>query len=63
MSFLTLIVVVATVATVGSLVFGISSMVRDGTVAHVDSEHWMALRVLLQATAVVALAVGLFAAV
>jgi hypothetical protein len=38
-------------------------MVRDGEVGHVDSEHWMAIRVCLQATTVIVLAVGLFAAI
>jgi hypothetical protein len=63
MSFVTLMVTVAMVATIGALVFGISSMVRDGEVGHLDSEHWMAIRVFLQVTTVVALAVGLYAAV
>jgi hypothetical protein len=63
MSFLTLIVTVAMIATIGALFFGISSMVRDGDVGHVDSEHWMAIRVSLQAATVVVLAVGLYAAI
>lgn len=63
MSFLSLIVTVTMVATIGALVFGISSMVRDGEVGHVDSEHWMAIRVFLQATTVVVLVAGLYAAI
>lgn len=63
MSFLTLIVMVAMVAAIGALVFGISSMMRDGEVGHVDSEHWMAIRVFLQAATVVVLVVGLDAAI
>jgi hypothetical protein len=38
-------------------------MVRDGEVAHLDSEHWMAIRVALQVTTVLVLAVGLYAAI
>jgi hypoxia induced protein len=63
MSFLTLMVTVAMVATIGALAFGVSSMVRGGEVGHLDSEHWMAVRVLLQAVTVVVLAVGLYAAI
>lgn len=63
MSFLTLIVMAAMVATIGALVLGISSMVRDGEVGHVDSEHWMAIRVFLQVATVVVLAAGLYAAI
>ena len=63
MSFVTLMVIVAMVATMGSLIFGVSSMVRDGEVGHLDSEHWMAIRVFLQATTVIVLAVALYAAI
>jgi hypothetical protein len=63
MSFVTLMVIVAMVATIGSLIFGVSSMVRDGEVGHLDSEHWMAIRVVLQVTTVVVLAVALYAAI
>ena len=35
MSFLTLVVTVAMVATIGALVFGITTMVRDGEIGHV----------------------------
>jgi hypothetical protein len=62
MSFVTLMVMVAMAATIGALVFGVSSMVRDNQVGHLDSEHWMAIRVFLQATTVAVLAVGLYAA-
>jgi len=55
MNFLTLVLVVATLATIAALALGISSMVRDGEVAHFDSEHWMASRIVLQAIAVLAL--------
>jgi hypothetical protein len=49
-------------ATIGAVIFGVSSMVRDGKVGHLDSEHWMAIRVFLQATTVVVLVVALYVA-
>jgi Hypoxia induced protein conserved region len=61
MSFLTLMVIVAMVGTIAALALGVSSMVREG--GQLDSEHWMAIRVFLQATTVVLLAVGLYAAI
>ena len=60
MSFLTVLVVVATLATIAALALGISSMVRGGEIAHVDSEHWMASRVVLQAAVVLALVAAFF---
>lgn len=63
MSFVTLMVIAAMVATIAALALGVSSMVRDGEVGHLDSEHWMAIRVFLQATTVVVLAVGFYAAI
>ena len=63
MTFVTLMVIVAMTATIGALVFGVSSMVRDGEVGHLDSEHWMAIRVALQVTTVLVLAAGLYAAI
>jgi len=60
MNFLTLVVLVATLATIAALALGISSMVRDGEIAHFDSEHWMASRVILQATVVLALVAAFF---
>jgi Hypoxia induced protein conserved region len=59
MSFPTLVVIAAMLATIAALVFGVASMVRDGEVGHLDSEHWMVVRVLLQVTAVAAM-VGMF---
>ncbi len=59
MSFLALVVVVTMLAAIASLVLGVASMVRDGEVGHLDSEHWMAMRVGLQVAAVIAL-VGAF---
>ncbi len=63
MSFVTLMVTVAMVATIGALAFGVSSMVRDGEVGRLDGEHWMAIRVFLQAMTVLVLAVGVYAAI
>jgi len=60
MNVLTLAVIVATLATVAALALGISSMVRDGEIAHFDSEHWMASRVFLQAMVVLALVAAVF---
>lgn len=62
MSFLTIVVIVAMFATIAALGLGISSMVRDGEVGHLSSEQWMATRVFLQATAVVALVAAFYAA-
>jgi len=62
MRFLTLILFVATAATVGALALGISSMVRDGEVGQFDSEHWMAVRIFLQGIAVLALVAAFFVA-
>jgi hypothetical protein len=47
MNFLTLVVIVATLATVAALALGISSMVCDGEIAQFDRENWMASRVFL----------------
>ena len=63
MSFLTLLITVMLVGTIGALAFGVSSMVRDGEVGHVDSGRWMAIRVFLQAMTVAVLAVAFVAAV
>ena len=61
MSFLTVLVIVAMIATVAALAFGVGSMVRNGEEGPLDSEHWMAARVLLQLTAVVALVAAVYA--
>jgi hypothetical protein len=62
MNFLTLVVGVAILGTVMALVFGVASMVRNGEVGQLDGEHWMAMRVLLQLTAVIALVGAVYAA-
>lgn len=51
MSMLTLLVMVAMLATITSLVAGISSMAQDGAVAHLNSAQWMVRRVGFQAAA------------
>ena len=51
MSFLTLVVLAAMLATIVSLASGISSMAVDHEIGHVDSAHWMEWRVTFQAIA------------
>jgi hypothetical protein len=61
MSFLlTLLVVIATLATVATLFIGIWSMVYNDENSPFDSEHWMAYRVGLQAIALLALVATFF---
>jgi hypothetical protein len=62
MSFvLTSLVVVATLATIATLVLGICSMVYNGGEnSPFDDEHWMAYRVILQAVALAALVATFF---
>jgi hypothetical protein len=62
MNFLTLMVGVAILGTIMALVFGVASMVRHGEVGQLDGEHWMAMRVVLQLTAVIALVGAVYAA-
>jgi hypothetical protein len=62
MNFLTLVVVVTVFATIMALVFGVTSMVRDGEVGQLDGEHWMATRVFLQVVAVLALVAAVYVA-
>lgn len=51
MSFFTVVVLAAMLATVVALISGISSMASDGEVGHADSGHWMVRRVAFQAVA------------
>lgn len=51
MSFFTLVVLAALLATVVALVSGISSMATDHKIGHLDSAHWMEWRVIFQAVA------------
>jgi hypothetical protein len=60
MNFFTIVVIVAMLATVAALALGISSMVREGEIAHFDREHWMAARVVPQTAAVLALVAAFF---
>jgi hypothetical protein len=59
MDMLTIFVFLAVAAVIVSLASGIISMALGHEVAHVDSEHWMAWRVGLQAFAVVLLFLAL----
>jgi len=55
------LIVVAILATVGTLFLGIVSMVyNDADGGPFDSEHWMSYRVALQAVALVALIATFF---
>ena len=51
MNLLTIAIVVAFLATVFSLVGGVSSMAAHGEVRHHTSEQWMIMRVAFQAAA------------
>jgi len=61
---LTSLVVVATLATIATLVMGLWSMVyndgNDGDASRFDEEHWMIYRVVLQAIALAALVATFF---
>ena len=59
MSILTLLILGAAVATVVSLVAGITSMARDGEVGHRTSAQWMIWRVVFQAAALVLILLAL----
>jgi hypothetical protein len=51
MSALTVFILVAVAAAMFSLAAGVVAMAHDGVVAHNDSVHWMAWRVVFQAAA------------
>ena len=51
MSFFTLAVLAAVLATVAALVAGIFTMATNHEVGHVDGKHWMVGRVAFQAVA------------
>ncbi len=53
--FVTLLVIVATLATFATLALGIASMIYHGEDGPFDSEHWMRYRVVLQVVALLAL--------
>jgi uncharacterized membrane protein SirB2 len=62
MNFFTVVVVAAVLATVVALVSGISSMVTDHQVRHVDSAHWMVRRVAFQAVAFLLVLLAIYVA-
>ena len=53
MSFLTVVVLAAILATLVALASGISTMATDHEIGHIDSAHWMGWRVTFQAIAFV----------
>jgi len=59
MNMLTWFVIAAVIATVFSLVYGISSMATDGSVGHRSSAEWMTWRVVFQAAAFVLILLAL----
>ncbi|MDH4062092.1 MAG: HIG1 domain-containing protein [Aquincola sp.] len=61
MNFITVILVVALIATVFSLIGGLSSMVAHGETGHHTSEQWMIMRVASQALAVAMILLLVFA--
>ncbi|MBI3067479.1 MAG: twin transmembrane helix small protein [Betaproteobacteria bacterium] len=60
MSILTLLVLLAVLATIASLTLGITSMAHDGEVAHRNSAQWMVARVTFQAAAFLLILLALF---
>ncbi|HSN39402.1 MAG TPA: HIG1 domain-containing protein [Burkholderiales bacterium] len=52
MNLLTMLVLVATFATIASLATGVVSMAYDDGIAHRSSAQWMVWRVVLQAAAI-----------
>ena len=62
MSFFTVVVLAAVLATVVALVSGISSMATDHQVGHLDSAHWMVRRVAYQAVAFLLVLLAIYVA-
>ena len=62
MNLLTLLVILAALATVAALVCGVSSMAASGEVGHRRSEEWMAWRVGLQAVTLALMVLALYQA-
>ena len=60
MSILTVLIIVATLATIATLVMGLWTMVYGSDDGPFDSEHWMAYRVILQVITVLALGATFF---
>lgn len=59
MNMMTALVLAATLATVVSLVAGISSMATNAEVGHLNSAQWMVKRVEFQALALVLIVLAL----
>jgi uncharacterized membrane protein SirB2 len=62
MSFFTVMVSAAVLATVVALVSGISSMAIDHQIGHFDSAHWMVGRVTFQAAAFLLVLIAIYVA-
>lgn len=62
MSFFTMVVLAAVLATVVALVSGISSMATDHQAGHLDSAHWMVRRVAFQAVAFLLVLLAIYVA-
>lgn len=60
MSFFTVVVLAAMLATVVALATGLSSMVANHQVGHTDSVHWMIRRVEFQAVAILLVLVAVY---
>lgn len=59
MSMITALALAAMLATVGTLVAGITSMVTDSEVGHHTSAEWMGMRVAFQAVALLMILIAL----
>ncbi|MBI3042439.1 MAG: twin transmembrane helix small protein [Betaproteobacteria bacterium] len=59
MTMMTALVLTALLATIGSLIAGITSMATDGEVGHLRSEQWMGARVGFQALALLLIVLAL----
>ena len=62
MSFFTVGVLAAVLATVVALVSGISSMATDHQLGHLDGAHWMVRRVGFQAVAFLLVLLAIYVA-
>ena len=60
MNIMTFFIVLAAACVLGSLVMGIAAMANHGTVAHRDSDQWMAMRVGFQGLALLLILIALF---
>lgn len=60
MSFFTVLVFAAAIATIVSLASGIAAMAHHGEIGHQTSEQWMVWRVVFQAAALLAIVAALF---